>query len=139
MSNFAACSIRFDICKHSQTLASAGYSPNGRSHTACSVAVVTASAVANKVASIPFFTRASVNTDTTCSQGPYLRGGVLQVMGARIATFTQNNLYIQCSFFQRAGNYYMRDPVSQGTFGSLIEIDPFFMQSICTTACSMIV
>jgi hypothetical protein len=89
MSNVCACSMRLEICRHSQTFASPGYSPNGLLHTACSLADVTESAVANKVTSIPFFTRASVNTEATCSHGPYFLGGVLQVMGDSIATFTQ--------------------------------------------------
>src|SRR6478609_10433662 len=49
-------------------------------------AVVTESAVANKVTSTPRLTRPSVNREANCSHGPYRRGGTRQEIGARIAT-----------------------------------------------------
>jgi len=70
MSNEPAFSIKLAMCRHSATFASAGYSPVGLSITKSRAALVIESPVANKVTSIPSFTRASASTEATCSQGP---------------------------------------------------------------------
>src|SRR3954451_24818232 len=65
-----------------------GSSWYGRGHTPSSVALVRESSVANSVTSTPRAVSPSASRETTCSQGPYARGGVRHAIGPSSATFT---------------------------------------------------
>src|SRR5450432_583438 len=87
-SNSPALSIILLMCRHSFTFTSAfESSAYGLSIQNSSLPEVTESPVANKVTSAPLATKPSAKPDTTCSHGPYLRGGVRQATGERSAIF----------------------------------------------------
>src|SRR5258706_9095772 len=66
----------------------------GRAQTPSRVALVTESRLANRVTSTPRATSPSASSETTCSHGPYARGGVRHAIGPSNATFIR---YLQAS------------------------------------------